>query len=150
MTADWERFMSVLAWTTGLARVFAVFTCNHGRVHGTEGKTYCPDCGRGILLRWVVLRCEGCGQRRPGHYRFRHVIPTDAHCIACGHTGVERHYLIEPEFYQLRHALLSFEPEPSDEGENHLTAWFHRTWQNAFTQPEATSHRVPLLLSPSG
>lgn len=61
------------------------------------------------MIRWMVLRCGECGQRRPAKYRLREVVPEEACCTFCGSRQVIRQVLPDPEFYQLRHALLYFE-----------------------------------------
>jgi hypothetical protein len=91
-----------------------LFTCSHARAHAVEGKTFCPDCGRGVIFRWVVLRCVGCGQRRPAGYLFRNVVPSETCCTFCGDIRIERQVLEEPEFFQLRYALLSFETDAEE------------------------------------
>lgn len=88
-----------------------LLTCCHARARVVEGKTYCPDCGRGVIFRWVILRCVTCGQRRPSRYRFRQVVPTECCCTFCGETASQIQTLEEPEFFQLRYALLQFETE---------------------------------------
>lgn len=114
MTSIRVNHLAMACWT-GLCHVFqALFTCSHTRARVVEGKTFCPDCGQGVVFRWVVLRCCGCRQRRPVRYRFRHVVPLESCCTYCGESDIINQYLDEPEFYQLRHALLSFETEVSE------------------------------------
>lgn len=98
-------------WTVVFSILQSLFTCSHARALGVEGKTYCPDCGKGVIFRWVVHRCVGCHQRRPTRYLFRNVVPLHQCCTFCGEEASERVYLSEPEFFQLRHALLSYEVE---------------------------------------
>lgn len=92
----------------------ALFPCNHRKARIAEGKTYCPDCGQGILGRWIALHCIECGQRRPTRYLFRQVVPAESCCTHCGERKFRSRYLQDPEFFQLRHALLSFEAEPNE------------------------------------
>jgi hypothetical protein len=89
----------------------SIFTCAHTQCHASEGKTYCPDCGTGIVFRWTTLCCNGCGRKRPARYRFRQVVPLEACCIHCGEAAYERQFLSNPEYFQLRYALLSFEED---------------------------------------
>lgn len=103
----------------------AMFACNHGNTHVVEGKTFCPDCGAGVVFRWVVLRCSGCNQRRPGRYRFRQVVPHERCCIDCGEAGYTTQTLDNPGFYQLRLAMLEIETEETAEIDwwEKLNAW---------------------------
>lgn len=92
-----------------------ILKCHHPAAHLAEGKTYCPDCGEGIVYRWVILRCAGCQHRRPGKYWFGEVIPAQSCCIFCGEKKISMEYLNEPEFFQLRYAMLSFKSDKEDQ-----------------------------------
>jgi hypothetical protein len=84
----------------------SLFQCNHSRANALEGKTFCPDCGAGIVYRWVVLQCVLCQQRRAAHYQGRNIKPCQECCIQCGHSQTQALYLDNPQVYQLQHALL--------------------------------------------
>jgi len=99
----------------------ALLSCSHGNTRVVEGKTFCPDCGVGVVFRWVVLRCSGCHQRRPGRYWMRQVVPQERCCTYCGDANYETQVLENPSFYQIRHAMLSVEAE--DDAKK-------PTWQN--------------------
>ncbi len=131
--------------------LFAVFSCNHARALATEGKTFCPDCGRGIVYRWVVLRCEGCHRRLESRYRFRQIEPMHCFCISCGEYGYRCEVLENPEFFQLQQALLLAEKEPLE-----LDLWhsWHILWTNSRKylqqigcQPLTSSGALPSLPS---
>lgn len=99
-------------WLPLAERLNALLSCNHSRARVVEGKTYCPDCGHGVIFRWVILKCVECHQRRPSRYQARQVVPAHRCCTFCGERAFTRQILCDPEYYQLRHALLSFETEP--------------------------------------
>ncbi len=129
----------------------ALVTCSHARANAVEGKTFCPDCGQGVVFRWVVLKCVGCGQRRSACYRFRQVAPVDLCCRFCGDPSWEARVLVDPEYYQLRYALLQYEPDPEeaagrpDWGYGVLVSLIARLW--AWLDPSPT--QSPPLLCPS-
>lgn len=83
-----------------------VFSCNHLRTPVSEGKCYCPDCGRGILYQWVVIRCNACQSRRDSKTVFRKIIPKERHCLFCGESAFHCEYLESPAFFQLAKAWL--------------------------------------------
>jgi hypothetical protein len=124
----------------------ALFTCSHAKARAVEGKTYCPDCGRGVIFRWVVLRCTECGQRRPSHYRLRQVVPAELCCTYCGEAAVHSQILLEPEFYQLRHALLAFESEPPAESLLYRLTVAIRSWvHTSLSASESACTPLPRL-----
>jgi hypothetical protein len=84
----------------------SLFSCNHARTEVHEGKCYCPDCGAGLIYRWVVLRCGECRTRRESRYRFRQVIPSQRCCTFCGSVTVLEEFLEDPAYFQLREARL--------------------------------------------
>ncbi len=128
----------------------ALFTCSHVRSQVVEGKTYCPDCGQGVVFRWVVLRCGGCGQRRQGRYRFREVVPTESCCTFCGERAVHSQYLSDPEYFQLSYALLRFESDPCQNTlADHIKVVFSSCIQKPFHYIQysyAESSVIPLQL----
>jgi hypothetical protein len=71
----------------------AVFTCNHLRTPVREGKCFCPDCGRGVVFQWIVLRCRECRTRRESRYFLRQVVPSHACCMQCGTENFRYEYL---------------------------------------------------------
>ncbi len=120
--------------------VEALFSCCHHHAQPTEGKTYCPDCGCGLIFKWVVIRCQSCGQRRAGQYRFRTVIPADTCCTFCGDNQWIHQELINPEFYQLHYAMLSMQVVKVNID--------HSVWTMAFVQSVVKNSRnisLPLL-----
>jgi hypothetical protein len=84
----------------------SLFSCLHARTSVNEGKCYCPDCGDGLIYRWVVLRCIECNTRRDSRYRLRDVIPSQRCCAFCGAQSVLREYLENPSYFQLHQARL--------------------------------------------
>jgi len=85
--------------------------CKHTNAPMVEGKTWCPDCGEGLLFEWVLFRCTCCDQKRPGRYQFGKPVPQTRHCQGCGSAEYQTLVLENPEYFQLRHALLRKTPE---------------------------------------
>lgn len=77
------------------------FRCRHVRAHWVQGKTYCPDCGNGLVFQWVLLRCLGCRQPRPSVLQHGKVVPKTRCCIDCGEAKTSRELLPEPQYFQL-------------------------------------------------
>lgn len=88
------------------ALLHSLFACNHAGTRVSEGKCYCPQCGSGLIYRWVVLRCRECNTRRESRYRFRRIVPAQRCCSLCGDTSVCLEYLENPDYYQLCRARL--------------------------------------------
>ncbi len=121
-------------WQTLKQVLQCLFTCPHSHVQVTEGKTYCPDCGQGVLFRWAVLKCGDCHQRRGAHYRFRQIMPDTRCCTGCGSARLEKQILIDPEFFQVRHALLDFETVREDAFRfSRLSVTVSTYWENLMT-----------------
>lgn len=98
--------LSTLGW------VFkCVFTCNHGRTAPKEGKCYCPDCGRGVIFQWVVMRCEECNIRTDSHTALRQLVPDQRCCSNCGERAFCYQYLEAPSYFQLHKARLMIREE---------------------------------------
>lgn len=85
--------------------------CQHHHAPMVEGKTWCPDCGEGLLFEWVVFKCACCDQKRPGQYFFGQPKPQTRHCQGCGSTEYHTLVMDNPEYFQLRFALLRKTPE---------------------------------------
>ena len=80
--------------------------CHHTRTPVHEGKCYCPDCGRGLIYQWIVLRCNACKTRRDSVYRFRRIVPQQRCCPQCGENTWRVERLDSPLYYQLHKARL--------------------------------------------
>ena len=100
------RLLSTLGWI-----LKCVFTCNHGQTAPREGKCYCPDCGRGLIFQWVVLRCQDCNQRVESQTSLRQLIPAQRCCNQCGERSFYYHYLEAPSYFQLQKARLMLREE---------------------------------------
>jgi len=83
-----------------------VFTCNHGRTETAEGKCFCPDCGRGVIFQWVVIRCESCRHRTDSRIALRQLVPERRCCANCGEQSFVYDYLESPSYFQLHRARL--------------------------------------------
>ena len=94
-----EALVRILFWACRIGQ--SIFTCNHARVSLAEGKSICPDCGQGVIVRWAVLRCRECNVRRAGRYLFRSLMPVDNYCTHCGEHETNVEYLESPEYYVL-------------------------------------------------
>lgn len=83
-----------------------LFACKHANTAVTEGKSFCPDCGCGVVFQWVNLRCSGCGVRRDTAYCWGRILPTQAVCVRCGEGDVWPEYLENARPYQIHRARL--------------------------------------------
>jgi uncharacterized protein (DUF983 family) len=88
-----------------------VFTCNHARTTAKEGKCFCPDCGRGVIFQWVVMRCESCRQRTESRLLLRQLVPQTRCCATCGQASFYYDYLEAPSYFQLHQARLIIREE---------------------------------------
>jgi hypothetical protein len=101
----------MMVLNTGAWLLKCVFSCNHARTTVNEGKCYCPDCGRGLIYQWVVLRCRDCRVRRDSHYRLRRVMPVQRCCPQCGDPAWWTDYLDSPSYFHLYKARLMVREE---------------------------------------
>lgn len=97
--------LTTLIWILQ-ALLRSAFSCSHTATPVHEGKCYCPDCGKGVIFRWVMTRCGGCHTRRETRYVFRHVFPVASFCPQCGESDVYSEYLEAPKYYQVTQAKL--------------------------------------------
>lgn len=96
-----------MEWLSGLAWLLkCCLTCNHLRTPVSEGKCYCPDCGQGLIYRWIILRCTECNLRRDSRYFLRQAVPAERCCLHCGSTAIRWDYLETPSYYQIHKARL--------------------------------------------
>ena len=93
-------FKGFLSFAVGL------FSCRHWRTRIHEGKCYCPDCGRGLIFQWVVLRCNQCQGRVDSRLWFGRISPVQRCCLRCGHSEVQTDWLNAPAYFQLHKAQL--------------------------------------------
>ncbi len=141
-----------------------IFSCTHAQTQLSEGKCYCPDCGCGLIIRWVVLRCSECQVRRESRYWLRQIIPAQRCCMACGTERYNAEYLDNPSYFQLYTARLLMEEVMGDTN-FHLRniLWFleklfgfpvlgfleHATAKTqAWLDPSSASPAKPLALLP--
>lgn len=87
------------------------FSCNHLRTPVNEGKCYCPDCGRGLVYQWVILRCGNCQSRLEGRTMLRQVLPRQRCCSGCGEQAFHLERLENPSYFQLHKAQLMVQEE---------------------------------------
>jgi hypothetical protein len=106
-----------------------VLACRHGSTRVVEGKTFCPDCGVGVVYEWVILKCKGCRQKRAARYWFNQVVPYQSCCSMCGEVACIEETHASLQFYQLSHALLikTIEEEENYDYVSHLSEWFRRS-----------------------
>lgn len=100
-----------------------IFTCQHRNIPVHEGKCYCPDCGKGVVFEWVVIKCSGCHKKRPSQSLMNRMYPSQRCCLLCGDTETYTEALDNPWYFQLNQAQLLFK----DEGDNqsHFENWTH-------------------------
>lgn len=96
----------MLVFTWFLRFIAGVFSCRHWRTRIHEGKCYCPDCGRGLIFQWAVLRCVQCHRRVESRLWFGRIFPVQRCCPHCGHADVETDWLSAPAYFQLHKAQL--------------------------------------------
>lgn len=87
------------------------FSCNHLRTTVNEGKCYCPDCGRGLIYNWVVLRCGGCQARLDSRTVLKQVLPLHRCCPQCGDSETQINRLESPSYFHLHKAQLMVHEE---------------------------------------
>lgn len=58
--------------------------CSHSSAAAKNCK-YCPDCGKKIMHKWVVIKCRLCGHyRKPVLDIFERIKPAKKYCFNCG------------------------------------------------------------------
>lgn len=134
------------------------FSCNHLRTPVSEGKCYCPDCGRGLVYHWVILRCATCHIRLDSRTLLRQVLPSRRCCPQCGERNSRLDRLDTPFYFQLHKAQLMVQEE-----EDYVLArfgWNLRSFGEVLSQkvartlaglePTPTSDRVLAYLPAGG
>lgn len=99
------QWLAFLRWTVH-GSFKSIFFCNHARTPVNEGKCYCPDCGRGLIYQWVVIRCLQCQKRIESQTVLRQVLPACRCCPHCGESSFQAEYLESPSYFQLHKASL--------------------------------------------
>lgn len=120
----------MILWNTLTWLLKCVFTCNHAHTFPREGKCYCPDCGRGVIFQWVVMRCQACNHRTESHITLRQLTPSQRCCINCGQQSFYYDYLDNPSYFQLNRARLIIREEADYLQEHHQWSVyaFSETW----------------------
>lgn len=57
--------------------------------------SYCPDCGKKVACKWIVIECKGCAHfRKPSIDRLGNIKPLKKYCFHCGSDkwGVQNYY----------------------------------------------------------
>lgn len=85
--------------------------CKHLKLPWREGKCFCPECGKVLIIHWLVIRCAECGARRAGRYCGFSIYPLYRCCEHCGESATRFEPLVMPAYYQLSQALLMVEEE---------------------------------------
>jgi uncharacterized protein (DUF983 family) len=119
------KVIEALVWVWKI--VETVFTCSHGRVTLSEGKCICPDCGQGVIARWVVLRCTRCNSRRSGRYLFKSVMPAENFCTRCGERETVIESLENPPYYMVMNKAILLIENEDDYWESLKPSWFEQT-----------------------
>lgn len=66
--------------------------CTHSSANKEICK-YCPDCGKKIAHKWVVVRCRLCGHyRKPLLDSIGKIKPVKKYCFFCGSNKWEFRY----------------------------------------------------------
>lgn len=105
--------------------VKGIITCQHRHTPVHEGKCFCPDCGKGVIYEWTVLKCSGCDKRRPSQSLMNRLYPSHRCCLQCGDTETYTDVLDNPWYYQLNQAQLLFTEDGSEHrhSESWTTVW---------------------------
>lgn len=93
-------------WIEAFNLHLRLLTCAHAPLSPDEGKYYCPDCGRGLIYQWIVLRCATCNTRLESRMGFHTLKPAKRFCPRCGNTGFQPQILEAPGYFQLEKAWL--------------------------------------------
>ena len=104
-------YVLAASWRFAQAAWADAVRCRHTRTVMVEGKTYCPDCGEGVVFAWVILRCSHCRRIRPARYSHESVATEDRCCRHCGTHHVEKVRLEAPDYFQAQFALLEKQPD---------------------------------------
>ncbi len=139
LTLQSSLWQSCQTLIDGLIYFQSALSCNHTRTPVNEGKCFCPDCGRGILYQWVVLRCQDCESRRESRYQFRRLSPAERCCAQCGSPEWRREPLETPEFYQLHKAQLTVQEEGKTLSGS-KTFWSVYHWTEARQSKSSETH----------
>jgi hypothetical protein len=122
-----NAYRTWLSWL--ICRLPDLIRCTHPHLKLDEGKCYCPDCGDGLIFKWVFIRCNGCQHRRNSISFWEQIAPQHPFCPECGERGWHLQYLEQPEFFQLHSASLVLLKEDSNKIKIRLdtvTAWVER------------------------
>jgi ribosomal protein S27AE len=97
----------VTALLASLTWIFkCLLTCGHRHTPVAEGKCYCPDCGKGVIYQWVVVRCTTCRVRVDSRILLRQIMPSSRCCPKCGEHSFQVEYLEAPSYFHLHKAQL--------------------------------------------
>ncbi|HSA06822.1 MAG TPA: hypothetical protein P5556_06560 [Candidatus Gastranaerophilales bacterium] len=70
--------------------------CNHFSARAKDCK-FCPDCGKKIVSRWILIKCQACGHyRKPVIDSFGKIKPLKKYCFYCGYTRWKPENYYEP------------------------------------------------------
>lgn len=111
-------FLMFMGWlNTVLSRLNG---CFHYAAQPVVGKTYCPDCGQGIVYEWWLLRCSGCSHYRKARWVLGKLYLLQRFCVDCGHQGYLLERYTEPPIYHLDFVLLRSIPVGKVQFQAHL------------------------------
>ena len=69
--------------------------CSHSGAL-TRNYKYCPDCGKKVAYKWVVIKCKACGHyRKPLVDWLGKIKPMKKYCFHCGSDGWDVHNYYE-------------------------------------------------------
>lgn len=61
-----------------------LFKCSH-KAAFSKNYRYCPDCGKKLYYKWIIIKCKKCGHyRTPAIKENKEIMPDKRYCFYCG------------------------------------------------------------------
>jgi len=80
--------------------------CRHDKVLPGSIETFCPDCGKEIIIYWYITRCGCCYTKRLAVLSADNVIPVYKYCTKCGSSQFFVEKKEKLNFYDIDYAIL--------------------------------------------
>lgn len=135
-----------LIWKIFSRFLFRKSKCIHPQITPASIGSFCPDCGKIILMSWMILRCNHCSTKRHAKISSHFIAPTEKYCSKCGSGKyiIEKKYKIE--FYDLDYAILLKEEVTEDSlADDKTQVWieYENTWTN-YIKPKLIAARYKI------
>lgn len=90
--------------------------CRHPKIPVTVKRSYCPDCGKLVVVKWYIVRCACCNVKRAAVVDFcDNVKPENAFCPNCGAKEFHVEELENINFVDIRFAVHKKEEVEQDD-----------------------------------